>query len=43
MQTLRQGGTLLGINAHIMEIFIALVIITAVLLDQLLRQRGGTK
>jgi len=43
MQTLRQGGTLLGINAHIMEIFIALVIITAVLLDQLLRQKGGTK
>ena len=43
MQTLRQGGTLLGINAHIMEIFIALVIITAVLLDQLLRQKGGSK
>ena len=43
MQTLRQGGTLLGINAHIMEIFIALVIITAVLLDQLLRQKGGAK
>ena len=43
MQTLRQGGTLLGWNAHVMEIIIALVIIGAVLMDQLLRQEGGTK
>jgi len=43
MQTLRQGGTLLGRNPHEMEIIIALLIIVAVLFDQQLRQKGGTK
>jgi len=41
MSTLRQGGTLLGTNAFIMEIVIALLIITAVLLDQIRKKRGG--
>jgi len=41
MSTLRQGGTLLGINSFIMEIIIALLIIVAVLLDQIQRKRGG--
>ena len=43
MQTLRQGGTLLGRNPHEMEIIIALLIIVAVLFDQQLRQKGGSK
>ncbi|MCL2559087.1 MAG: ABC transporter permease [Turicibacter sp.] len=43
MSTLRQGGTLLGINSFIMEIVIALLIVAAVLLDQMQRRRGGVK
>ncbi|MCL2864732.1 MAG: ABC transporter permease [Lachnospiraceae bacterium] len=43
MSTLRQGGTLLGVNSFIMEIIIALLIIAAVLLDQIQRKRGGKK
>ena len=41
MSTLRQGGTLLGVNAFIMEIVIACLIVLAVLIDQLGRKRGG--
>jgi len=41
MSTLRQGGTLLGVNAFIMEIVIALLIVFAVLLDQMGKIRGG--
>lgn len=43
MSTLRQGGTLLGINSFIMEIVIALLIVVAVLLDQLQKKIGGKK
>ena len=43
MSTLRQGGTLLGINAFIMEIVIATLIIVAVLLDQIRKKLGGKK
>jgi len=43
MSTLRQGGTLLGVNSFIMEIIIALLIVVAVLLDQIQRRRGGGK
>lgn len=35
MSTLRQGGTLLGINAFIMEIVIGALIVVAVLMDKL--------
>ena len=41
MSTLRQGGTLLGVNSFIMEIVIALLIVVAVLLDQIQRRKGG--
>lgn len=38
MQTFRNGGNLLGINSHLMEIVIGLLIIGAVLLDK--RRKG---
>lgn len=41
MSTLRQGGTLIGMNAFILEIIIGALIVVAVLLDQLRRKQGG--
>lgn len=43
MATLRQGGTLIGMNAFIMEIIIGSLIVVAVLLDQLRKKQGGSK
>ena len=43
MSTLRQGGTLIGLNAFVMEIIIGALIVVAVLLDQLRRKQGGAK
>jgi ribose transport system permease protein len=40
MATLRQGGTLLGINSFIMEIIIGSLIVIAVVLDKLRKKRG---
>ncbi|MCL2618398.1 MAG: ABC transporter permease [Defluviitaleaceae bacterium] len=41
MSTLRQGGTLIGLNSFIMEIIIGSLIVVAVLLDQVRKRRGG--
>ena len=43
MSTLRQGGTLIGLNAFVMEIIIGALIVVAVLLDQLRRKQSGAK
>lgn len=40
MATLRQGGTLLGINSFIMEIIIGSLIVIAVVLDKIRKKRG---
>jgi len=43
MSTLRQGGTLVGMNAFVMEIIIGGLIVAAVLLDQLRKKQSGAK
>jgi len=43
MSTLRQGGTLVGLNAFVMEIIIGALIVAAVLLDQLRKKQSGAK
>lgn len=40
MATLRQGGTLLGINSFIMEIIIGSLIVIAVVLDKMRKKRN---
>ena len=40
MATLRQGGTLLGINSFIMEIIIGSLIVIAVVLDKVRKKRN---